>query len=98
MAMLAGFFYALGNVTFGRNCSQLGFWGAGFPGPITFIVMFIYRVYYVCRTKQRTGQWVDKPNSNYWRVATTSSVNNSDFVSAAGINNDDTGDDTQIES
>ena len=68
LALLAGFFYALGNVAFGISYSQLGFYGAGFPAPISLALVIIYRSVEACKIKRRTGHLIDKANSNYWKV------------------------------
>lgn len=68
LAMLAGFFYALGNVSFGIRCSQLGIYGAGFPAPTSLLLFTIYRGVEACILKKRTGHFIDKANSNYWKV------------------------------
>ena len=86
LSLSAGFVYALGNVTFGINCSQLGVYGAGFPGPITFILIAIYRFYTMCKTKQATGKWIDKANSNYWRISQNQERENP--ANLAAVNDD----------
>ena len=68
LAMLAGFFYALGNVAFGISCSQLGVYGAGFPAPISLFIVIIYRGIEACKIKRRTGHFIDKAHSNYWKM------------------------------
>ena len=68
LILLAGFFYALGNVAFGISCSQLGVYGAGFPAPISLVLVITYRGVEACKTKKRTGHFIDKANSNYWKV------------------------------
>ena len=66
LAILSGFFYGVGNVIFGINCSQLGLFGAGFVGPSTFTVVALYRLVQACKTKQQKGQFIDYENSAYW--------------------------------
>ena len=66
--MVAGLTFALGNVVFGINISQHGFHGATFTTPITLFVAVCYRCVAACRTRRQTGMWLDKVNSNYWRV------------------------------
>ena len=99
LAMGAGLSYGLGNVSYGQNCSQLGFWGTGFTGPVTLIIVVAYRLYQACRLKKETGSFVDKSNSNFWRLkepsterATTteqdginSGLENDDYQTAASV-------------
>ena len=80
LAMLGGLFYSLGNVAFGISCSQLGVWGAGFVGPVTFVACAIYRVIEACRNKRRMGNFIDKEHSAYWRPRTD--VSGDDFREA----------------
>ena len=68
LAMLGGLFYALGNVAFGISCSQLGIYGAGIPAPISLLLVLIYRGVEACAIKRRTGHFIDKASSNYWKV------------------------------
>ena len=69
-ACSAGFIFALGNVALGMNLSQEGLLGTGFIGPITVLLAGVYRFGQAAALKCRTGHWVDKANSNYWRVKT----------------------------
>ena len=69
-AALSGFIFALGNVALGLNLSQEGILGTGFVGPITVFLVFCYRFGQAVALKCRTGRWIDKANSNYWRVKT----------------------------
>lgn len=68
LAMTAGLSYGLGNVAYGKNCSQLGVWGSGMTGPITLFVIVAYRLFQACQLKRKTGRFVDKSNSNFWSV------------------------------
>ena len=73
--LLSGLFYALGNVAFGINCTQLGVASIGFLGPSTLIIVLIYRFVDFCLTKKYTGQWIDKANSNYWQLTVSDGEN-----------------------
>ena len=41
----------------------------GIKGPVIFILTGLYRLIGACRNRSKTGMWVDKANSNYWRLA-----------------------------
>ena len=66
-ALGSGLTFALGNVVFGINCSQKGIYGGGFPGPASLFFVGLYKLVDQCRVKRKTGKWVDKANSNYWK-------------------------------
>ena len=70
----AGLFYALGNVFFGINCSQKGVYGGGFPGPASVILVGLYKLYEQWQVKRKTGRWVDKENSNYYKKVTKNEI------------------------
>ena len=63
-----GFLFGLSNVAMGINLSQEGLLGTGFIGPIIVLVGGLYRFGQAATLKHRTGRWIDKANSNYWRV------------------------------
>ena len=69
LALLSGLLFGLGNTAFGISCSQHGVFGAGFPAPICILLIALYRGVEACRLKRRTGRFVDKAKSNYWRVS-----------------------------
>ena len=73
-ASSAGFIFALGNVALGMNLSQEGLLGTGFIGPITVLLVGVYRFGQAAVLRWRTGRWVDKANSNYWRVKTKQTI------------------------
>lgn len=69
LALCAGFVFGLGNVIFGINLSQKGIWGSGFIGPASLCIVGLYRLlaqYF--SVKRVTGNWIDKADSNYYRV------------------------------
>ena len=60
MALMAGFTFALGNVAFGINLSQLGLIGSGFPGHFTVILILFYHTYEAFKIKKQTGNFIDR--------------------------------------
>ena len=70
LALATGFLFGLSNVAMGINLSQEGLLGTGFIGPIIVLVGGVYRFGQAVALKYRTGHWIDKANSNYWRVKT----------------------------
>ena len=40
-----GLVFALGNVVFGINCSQLGIYGMGTTGPASLVVIGLYKLF-----------------------------------------------------
>ena len=77
--LLSGLFYALGNVAYGINCSQLGVASMGFLGPSTLFIVLIYRFVGFYHTKKDTGQWIDKANSNYWQLTVSDDNDDSQY-------------------
>ena len=59
--------FGLGNTVFGLRCTKFGFWAAGFPGPITLLILGVFRLVEACVIKKRVGTFVDYSNSNFWR-------------------------------
>ena len=92
LAMTAGLSYGLGNVAYGQNCSQLGFWDTGFTGPVTLSIIVAYRLYQACQLKKETGNFVDKSNSNFWRLkepSTAGATTTEQDGINSGLENDD---------
>ena len=84
--MGSGLTFALGNVVFGINCSQKGVYGGGFPGPASLLLVGLYKFYEQIQVRRKTGHWIDKANSNYWKRADKereSAVNSHDEYTAA---------------
>ena len=71
--MLSGLTFGLGNTVFGINCSQLGFWGSTYPGPIACLILLSNRLIQMCRNKFRSGSFIDYEHSNYWTKVEDSS-------------------------
>ena len=80
--MGAGLSFALGNTVMGLYCSKHGFWGGAFTGPMPLLLTLIYRLGQACCiTKRRTGNFIDKANSNYWKPAVFVDNNEDDYQS-----------------
>ena len=79
LGMCAGLSFGLGNTIFGLHCSKRGVWGGGFTGPMPFLLLVIYRLGQACFSiKPKSGSFVDKANSNYWKLTAATSINNED--------------------
>ena len=92
-ALGAGLSWAISNSIFGINLSQKGLYGAGFPGPASLVLLGIYKLYEQCQVKRKTGHWVDKAKSNYWKAnevdELATEANNADEFSRPSSNIDE---------
>ena len=71
LSMAAGLCFGLGNTVFGLYCAHQGIWGAAFTGPLALLLTLSYRMIEAFYIKSKTGHFIDKANSNYWKPWTS---------------------------
>lgn len=68
-ALISGLVSGLGNYVLGIKLSKAGLLGPGFTGPLSVILLAVYRLFEACINKcnRRLGTAIDYKNSNWYR-------------------------------